>query len=89
MYKLGQLLKACGVTLSGEGTLKDVQKVIQGKKVIIDIVLNDNGYGTLDYSGTHEGIYPPTKTEDPFAPAAVADEEISQAIEANIVDEDF
>src|SRR5574344_1994874 len=41
-YKLGQLLKACKVTLAGEGTLKDVQKVIQGKKVIIDVAVNDN-----------------------------------------------
>ena len=89
-YKLGQLLKACKVTLAGEGTLKDVQKVIQGKKVIIDVSVNDNGYGSLDYSGNHEGIYAPdaapTEEEvaDPFAAVAV-DAEVEQAL----VDEDF
>ena len=53
-YKLGQLLKACKVTLEGEGTLKDVAKVIKGKKVIIDVIVNDRGYGALDYSGNNE-----------------------------------
>lgn len=57
LYKLGRLLTACKVTLEGEGTLKDVAKVIQGKKVIIDVVVNDRGYGSLDYSGDKEGIY--------------------------------
>lgn len=89
-YKLGQLLKACKVTLAGEGTLKDVQKVIQGKKVIIDVAVNDNGYGSLDYSGNHEGIYAPDaapaeeEIADPFATVAV-DAEVEQAL----VDEDF
>ena len=90
-YKLGQLLKACKVTLAGEGTLKDVQKVIQGKKVIIDVAVNDNGYGSLDYSGNHEGIYAPDaapaeeeEVADPFATVAV-DAEVEQAL----VDEDF
>lgn len=95
MYKLGQLLKACKVTLSGEGTLKDVQKVIQGKRVIVDVAVNDNGYGSLDYSGNHEGIYPIDATlpeennVDPFATAVTTDAEISEAIEAEVIDEDF
>lgn len=85
MYKLGRLLKACNVELKGEGSLKDVAKVIKGKKVIIDVVVNDRGYGALDYSGDKEGIYPATESH-------VMDEEVSQAIEASTVDmsdEDF
>lgn len=86
-YKLGQLLKACKVTLEGEGTLKDVAKVIKGKKVIIDVVVNDKGYGALDYSGNNEGIYPigtntKSNTEED---APELDADIDEAIE----DEDF
>lgn len=85
MYKLGRLLKACNVDLKGEGSLKDVEKVIKGKNVIVDVVVNDKGYGSLDYSGDKEGIYPATEDH-------IMDEEVSQAIEASAVDvsdEDF
>lgn len=85
MYKLGRLLKACNVELKGNGSLKDVAKVIKGKKVIIDVIVNDKGYGSLDYSGDKEGIYP--VTED-----YTMNEEVNQAIEANTIDmsdEDF
>ena len=80
-YKLGRLLNACGVTLRGEGTLKDVAKVITGKKVIIDVALNDRGYPCLDYTEDREGIYP-------IGHAAVEtttalDTELNQAIEAD------
>ena len=86
-YKLGQLLKACSVNLEGEGTLKDVAKVVKGKKVIIDVVVNDKGYGALDYSGNNDGIYPvgtntKTNTEED---APELDADIDEAIE----DEDF
>lgn len=95
LYKLGRLLKACNVTLSGEGTLKDVAKVIKGKKVIIDVAVNDNGYGSLDYSGNNEGIYgineaPAVATEDDLGQSVTIDPEVSQAIEADVdTDEDF
>lgn len=85
MYKLGRLLKACNVELKGNGSLKDVAKVIKGKKVVIDVIVNDKGYGSLDYSGNKEGIYP--VTED-----YAMNEEVNQAIEANTIDmsdEDF
>ena len=85
MYKLGRLLKACNVELKGNGSLKDVAKVIKGKKVVIDVIVNDKGYGSLDYSGNKEGIYP--VTED-----YTMNEEVNQAIEANTIDmsdEDF
>lgn len=88
MYKLGRLLKACNVELKGEGSLKDVAKVIKGKRVIIDVVVNDRGYGSLDYSNDKEGIYP--YKEDYMQ--VEMDEEVSQAIEASAVDvsdEDF
>lgn len=87
-YKIGQLLKACNVTLEGEGTLKDVAKVIKGKKVIIDVVVNDKGYGALDYSGNNDGIYPisgATTTDEDNTEAPELDADLDQAID----DEDF
>lgn len=79
MYKLSRLLLACNTPLDGEGTLKDVAKVIQGKRVVIDVVVNDRGYGSLDYSGTKEGIYPIGYTGN-----EELDPEVNQAIEANV-----
>lgn len=92
-WKLGQLLKACNVTLSGEGSLKDVAKVIQGKNVMVDVVMNDKGYPAIDYSGNKEGVFgvaktvvvaEETTTEEPFS----LDPELDAAI-ANFTDEDF
>ena len=91
-YKLGRLLKACKVTLSGEGTLRDVAKVIKDKEVIIDVAVNDRGYGALDYSGENEGIYPVDATPAPaadVAPAVAMSPEVNQAIEADVDSEDF
>lgn len=79
MYKLSRLLLACNTPLDGEGTLKDVAKVIQGKRVVIDVVVNDRGYGSLDYSGDKEGIYPIGYTGN-----EELDPEVNQAIEANV-----
>ena len=79
MYKLSRLLLACNTPLDGEGTLKDVAKVIQGKRVVIDVVVNDRGYGSLDYSGNKEGIYPIGYTGN-----EELDPEVNQAIEANV-----
>lgn len=94
LWKLNRLLKACGVKLSGEGTLKDIAKVIKGKNVIIDVAVNDRGYGSLDYSNGKEGIYAPGEidstqsNETVEVPDVALDPEIGQAIEAT-VDEDF
>lgn len=87
-YKLGRLLNACKVTLSGEGTLRDVAKVIKDKVVIIDVAVNDRGYGALDYSGNNEGIYPVDATPVPTA-TVQASPEVNQAIEADVDSEDF
>lgn len=87
-YKLGRLLNACKVTLSGEGTLRDVAKVIKDKVVIIDVAVNDRGYGALDYSGNNEGIYPVDATPTPTA-TVQASPEVNQAIEADVDSEDF
>lgn len=84
-FKLGRLLKACNVTLEGEGTLKDVAKVIKGKKVIIDVVVNDRGYGALDYTGNNDGIYPVGNATESTTEASELDADLDQAIE----DEDF
>jgi len=87
-YKLGRLLNACKVTLSGEGTLRDVAKVIKDKVVIIDVAVNDRGYGALDYSGNNEGIYPVDATPAPTA-TVQASPEVNQAIEEDVESEDF
>jgi hypothetical protein len=95
LYKLGRLLNACNVQLSGEGSLRDVAKVIKGKKVIIDVAVNDKGYGSLDYSGNNEGIYSlneslPSHAEDDLGQEVTIAPEVSQAIEAAVdTDEDF
>lgn len=99
MYKLGRLLKACKVSLKGEGSLKDVAKVIANKEVIIDVDVNDRGYGCLDYSGANEGIYAldevssatntTNTTEDLGQSIAVEDAEVQEAIETVVEDEDF
>lgn len=88
LYKLGRLLKACKVELAGEGSLKDVAKVIKGKIVIIDVVVNDRGYGALDYSGNNEGIYPIDEIEE-LAPTL--EESIGEVIDTDvaILDEEF
>lgn len=64
MYKLGRLLEATGVKLQGEGTLKDIAKVITNRRVQIDVGVNDRGYGVVDYSGSNEGLYPVAKESE-------------------------
>lgn len=90
-YKLGRLLSACKVTLSGEGTLRDVAKVIKDKEVIIDVAVNDRGYGALDYSGNNDGIYSVDEILSPAedVTAVTMSPEVNQAIEADVDSEDF
>ena len=88
-YKLGRLLKATKVVLEGTGTLEDIAKVIRDKKVTIDVVVNDRGYGGLDYSDNKEGIYARDEvvTEEIEVESPV-DDEIEAAI-ASDEDDDF
>lgn len=88
-YKLGRLLKATKVVLEGTGTLEDIAKVIKDKKVTIDVVVNDRGYGGLDYSDNKEGIYSRDEvvTEEIEVESPV-DDEIEAAI-ASDEDDDF
>lgn len=88
MYKLGKLLESCVIDLKGEGSLKDVGKVIVNKRVVIDVAVNDKGYGTLDYSNGKDGINKlPVATSAPTSEATTSmDPELKQAIET---DEDF
>lgn len=88
-YKIGRLLKACGVTLEGEFTLNDIRKVVVNKEVIIDAAANDRGYGVIDYSGKNEGIY---ATNETALEEARAVESNAQALDQDIteaIDEDF
>ena len=68
---------------------KDI--VIKDKEVIIDVAVNDRGYGALDYSGNNDGIYPLDAVPSPaadVAPVAMSPE-VNQAIEADVDSEDF
>lgn len=88
-YKLGRLLKATKVVLEGTGTLEDIAKVIKDKKVTIDVVVNDRGYGGLDYSDNKEGIYSRDEvvTEEIEVESPV-DDEIEAAV-ASYDDDEF
>lgn len=100
-YKLARLLKACKVKLEGNGTLDDVRRVVKGKEVVIDVVVNDRGYGSLDYSGDHEGIYSPDEVSVPVSEANALEEsvqsvtidaEVNEALQEdpfNVADNDF
>ena len=57
LYKISRLLLATEVVLEGEGTLKDIGKLIINKKVIVDVDVNDKGYANLDFNDKKEGIY--------------------------------
>lgn len=57
LYKISRLLSATGIVLEGEGSLKDIGKLIINKKAIVDVVVNDKGYANLDFNDTKEGIY--------------------------------
>lgn len=84
LYKLGRLLHATDIVLEGEGTLKDVGKLIIGKKAIVDVIVNDKGYANLDFSDKKEGIYKTNEVvideidKEPEAPAL--DEDVTKAI---------
>ncbi len=77
MYKLGRLLEATGVKLQGEGTLKDIAKVITNRKVQIDVGVNDRGYGVVDYSGDKQGLYPIAKESEKVEENSDIDEAIT------------
>lgn len=84
LYKLGRLLTACEINLEGEIDLNAIKKVIQGKKVLIDVDVNDRNYSAIDYSGNNEGLYPITETQEENLDPA-----ITKAIESEDEDEDF
>ena len=63
-YKIGRLLEATKVKLEGEGSLKDIAKVIANRKVMIDVGVNDRGYNVVDYSGENQGLYPVAKESE-------------------------
>lgn len=88
-YKIGRLLKACGVKLEGDFTLNDLRKVIVNKEVIIDAASNERGYGVIDYSGNNEGIYPTDATTIESEAQVVEDPTEIDADIAQAIDEDF
>lgn len=87
-YKIGRLLKACGVKLEGDFTLNDIRKVIVNKEVLIDATSNDRGYGVVDFSGNNEGYYPTNETAFEEAQESEEAVELDEDVESAI-DEDF
>jgi len=91
LYKISRLLLATEIVLEGEGSLKDIGKLIVGKKVIVDVVVNDKGYANLDFSDKKEGIYRTDEVvidevdAEPEKPAL--DEDVNEAIASD--DDDF
>lgn len=91
-YKLSRLLKATGNSTTFQGCtnveLEDIIKVIRDKKVTIDVVVNDRGYGGLDYSDNKEGIYSRDEvvTEEIEVESPV-DDEIEAAVASDEDDE--
>ena len=87
------MLKATGNSTTFKGCtnveLEDIIKVIRDKKVTIDVVVNDRGYGGLDYSDNKEGIYARDEvvTEEIEVESPV-DDEIEAAV-ASDEDDDF
>jgi hypothetical protein len=77
-YILSRLLKATGVSLSGSGTLSDVQKVIQGKQLRIALTTNDRGYPDVDFTNGSEGFYP-----SELDPADVIDDDEELIVESD------
>lgn len=77
MWKIGQLLVACGVALEGEGTLKDIAKIVMNKKVVVDVNKNDRGYAQVDYSGNNEGLSP---IEESTTTSLAEDTDVAEAI---------
>jgi hypothetical protein len=88
MYKIGRLLKATGVVLEGTGTLQDLAKLVKGKKVIVDVIVDDKGYANLDYSDNKEGVYARDEVVmDTVEVEPELDEDVQEAIASD--DDDF
>lgn len=75
-FQLGRFLNAIGVELKGQGELKDLIKVIIGKRLELQLVNNDRGYPTVDFTGSSEGYYPVAQA----APKEAADKDPAAAL---------
>ena len=42
MYKIGRFVRACGIPLQGSVELKDLAKIIKGKKLLIETMVDDS-----------------------------------------------
>ena len=43
-YKIGRFIKACGIPLSGQLELKDLAKIVVGKRLIVDVKIEKSEY---------------------------------------------
>lgn len=95
-YIVRKFLEATGLT-NFEGTfdLDDLAKLVNGRKLIVDVVVNDKGYGDVTFTDS-DGFYPfdyldvdatrvPQKEQD----AKELDKEIEAAIVEEVEDEEF
>lgn len=58
-FKLGRLIDALELQLSGEVTLQDIHRLVslcKGKIIIAQLKSNDRGYGEVDYSSAAGGL---------------------------------
>lgn len=88
-YKMGQFVKAIGLTLSGDITLASIAKFIKpGMTFKVDIAPDDKGYATVDFSKDKLGYYPIDFFDDNSdaifgtpAPEATVDSDVQAAVD--------
>ena len=80
-YKLFRFLKALDLMLEGDFELKDISKIVVGKRLIVDVIPDDKGYNSVDvrkneiyYSLDEEDIAFGTAEEVADPVAAVEDD---------------
>jgi hypothetical protein len=72
MYRLGKLLEALHITLSGVVELKDLPKVIKkGMPLKVAVVTKENGYSNVDIN-KYDGYYPADEVSRPVTPVVEA-----------------
>lgn len=94
-YKMGQFIKAIGLALSGDITLASIAKFIKpGMTFKVDVVADDKGYPTVDFSKDKLGYYPIDFFDDNSdaifgTPATEATVDTDAEVQAAVDDLDF
>ena len=78
-YKISRFVRACGIPLTGSMELKDLAKVVKGKEIAVDVIIDkksDQPRAQVDLF-SREGYYLVSEFEDIYA--TVHPEEAEQA----------